>query len=339
MVPRSSPAGARGGMKNERELLVLGAGGMLGTALARVALDCAYSPRTYTEEELDITDRPAVRDAIADFASQTAKAGSQCAVVNAAAYTDVERAEDQPDRAYLVNDCAAGWLAEAARESGLAFVHVSTDFVFDGAKGTPYSEIDRPNPLSVYGASKLAGEQAVFSAHPDALVIRTAWTYGLGGVSFPLKILQRAQALIADSARTGPPAAATAADAASGEKPPLPVLRVVADEVGSPTYSVDLAIGLLALLSGGAAGLYHLAGTGSCSRYELALETLRLAGVAVPGDITVEPVTSADFPTKARRPRFGALDCGRAAALGVQLPAWQDGLRRYVSLLHLPATL
>jgi dTDP-4-dehydrorhamnose reductase len=313
-------------MKNERELLIVGAGGMLGTALTRAAELRGYVPRAYTEAQLDVTDRLAVLKAVARLAAESARTGARSAVVNAAAYTDVEKAEDEAERAYLVNDRAAGWLAAAARDEGLAFVHVSTDFVFDGTKSEAYVETDEPRPLSVYGASKLAGERTVLSAHPEALVVRTAWTYGPGGTSFPVKILQRARAAMGDT-EVGSPGTPLRDDLTA------PVLRVVADEVGSPTYSVDLADGLLALLSAGASGLYHLTGAGLCSRYELALETLRLVGIAVPDDILVEPVVSADFPTKAKRPLNSVLDNTKAARLGVELPAWQDSLARFVAEL------
>lgn len=322
-------------MKNGDELLIVGASGMLGTALTLVALGRDLTPRAYAEAELDITDRPAVQVAVAGFGRRVARAGVRGAVINAAAYTDVEKAEDDAERAYLVNGYAAGWLAAAARDEGLALVHVSTDFVFDGCKTGAYLESDVPHPLNVYGASKRAGEQAVFSSHPAPLVIRTAWAYGLGGTNFPVKILQKARAVTSDAAGTptaaitgaaeGPVAAAVAANAV------IPALQVVADEVGSPTYTVDLANGLLALLSTGATGLYHLTATGSCSRYELALETLRLAGFAVPGDLTVEPVMSASLATRATRPLNSVLDCGKAAGLGVRLPPWQDGLARFLA--------
>jgi dTDP-4-dehydrorhamnose reductase len=311
-------------MSNARELLIVGAGGMLGTALQRMAPHGALTVRAYTEADLDITDQVAIRSAIGAFATHVGRAGVRGAVINAAAYTNVEAAEDDPDRAYLVNATAAGWLAAAARDEGLAFVHVSTDFVFDGEKPGPYIEDDTPNPLSVYGASKLAGEQAVFSNHPAPLMIRTAWTYGPAGTNFPVKILERARAATSIVAET--PGATVGGDA--------PVLRVVADEVGSPTYALDLADGLLALLAAGATGLFHLTGSGSCSRYDLALETLRLAGFTVPGDLRVEPVTSTAFPTKAKRPLNSVLDCGKAERLGVRLPAWQDGLGRYVNELQ-----
>jgi len=296
---------------------------MLGTALQRVAERRGVVVRAYTEAELDITDKAAVQKAVADFASHVVRTGVPGAVVNAAAYTDVEKAEDDTERAYLVNEIAAGWVAAAAGKEGLNLVHVSTDFVFDGAKRAAYIETDEPHPLSVYGSSKLAGEEAVFSGHPAALIIRTAWTYGPGGTNFPLKILQRAH--------TARGATASPGTTSLCEAPPAPVLQVVADEIGSPTYNIDLAGGLLALLAAGATGLYHLAGGGSCSRYELALETLRLAGFAVPGDIAIQPVASATFPTKATRPHYSVLGCIKAAGLSVRLPQWQDGLARFVA--------
>jgi dTDP-4-dehydrorhamnose reductase len=313
-------------MKNEGELLIVGAGGMLGTALTLVGAHRGHTTRAYARADLDITDHAAVRAEVAGFAKLVARGGGRGAVLNAAAYNDVEKAEEEAERAYLVNEHAAGWLAGAARDQGLAFVHVSTDFVFDGMKTGSYVESDEPHPINVYGASKRAGEQAVFSSHPAPLIVRTAWSYGLGGASFPTKIIQRARA-----ATSGAVAASTAAT--TGTEVSAPALRAVSDEFGSPTYTIDLASGLLALLSMGATGLYHLAGTGSCSRYELALETLRLAGFAVPGDLTVEPVMAADFPTKATRPANSVLDCGKAARLGVRLPPWQDGLARFVAEL------
>ena len=172
--------------------------------------------------------------------------------------------------------------------------------MFDGAKATAYVETDPTNPLSVYGASKLAGERAVAEACPEALIVRTAWVFGPAGENFPVTILRAARS--------------------------HPALQVVTDEVGSPTYTVDLAAGLLALSGAGASGLYHLVGSGSCTRYDLALETLRLAGLDVP----IKPVASTAFQTRAARPANSVLDCSKAAALGVVMPDWRDALARFV---------
>ncbi len=313
-------------MKNAPELLILGSGGMLGTALQEIAGRRGLASQAYSRPELDITDRAAVRRTVADFAAHVERRAALGVVMNAAAYTDVEKAEDDPERASLVNEVAAGWLAAVSLTAGLRLVHVSTDFVFDGAKTGPYNESDEPRPLNIYGASKLAGEKAVFSAYPGALVVRTSWTYGPGGTNFPLKILNLARSAMASSGRLW-------GDTEPGHKPTPPTLQVVTDEVGSPTYSNDLAEGLVALLSAGATGLYHLAGSGSCSRYELAVETLRLAGFEISEDLTVEPVGSETFPTKAIRPHNSVLDCTKAAGLGVRLPSWQDGLARFIARL------
>ncbi len=223
--------------------LIAGAGGMLGTALQRVLAERGLSFSAPGEAEFDITDPVAVRHRLAEFAAGLAP-DTRGVVVNAAAYTNVEAAEDNSDLAYLVNSHGPALLAREAREQGLAFAHVSTDFVFDGRKEGAYTEDDDTNPLSVYGASKLAGEIAVEQEYPEAVIVRTAWVFGPGGVNFPTKIVA--------AART------------------RPSLSVVTDEVGSPTYTIDLAAGLLGLVDAGANGLYHLAGAGSCSRFELA---------------------------------------------------------------------
>lgn len=276
--------------------LVAGASGMLGSALARVlferGLECVAPP----EGDFDITDPDAVARAVASFATE-----SDGWLLNAAAYTNVERAEDEPKLAARANDHGARVLAAAARDAGLGFVHVSTDFVFDGTKRAPYLEDDEPRPLSVYGATKLAGELAVREAYPASLIVRTAWVYGPPTGGFPGKIMSAARQRES--------------------------LSVVTDEVGSPTYTVDLARGLIGLAQAGATGLFHLAGSGACSRYELAAEAVRLAGL----EVELLETTSDAFPTKAARPAYSVMDCGKAAALGVVLPDWRDALERYVA--------
>ncbi len=289
--------------RSAHAFLIAGSGGMLGTALQRVFTARGERCEAPPESAFDITDEATVRHVIDEFASGLGP-GEDGVLVNAAAYTNVERAEDEPEIAHLVNARAPGVLAIAARDAGVRFVHVSTDFVFDGTKQGAYVEDDAPNPLSVYGASKLAGELAVQDANPAALVVRTAWVFGPAGVNFPVKIL--------DAART------------------RPSLSVVTDEIGSPTYTIDLAAGIVGLVEADARGLYHLAGAGACSRFELALETLRLAGL----DTALEPVTSGEFPTKAARPRNSTLDCAKAARAGVALRDWRESLAEFVNGLE-----
>lgn len=283
-----------------RAYLVAGSGGMLGTALQRVIAARGGTLCAPAEGTFDITDEGAVARTLHDF-SAGLEPGVEGVLINAAAYTNVERAEDEPQVAHLVNGWAPCLLAEVARNCDLRFAHVSTDFVFDGTKAGPYTEADEPNPLSVYGRSKLDGERGVLEADPDAIVVRTAWVYGPAGVNFPVKILEAARS--------------------------RPVLKVVTDEIGSPTYTPDLAAGILGLVDAGAAGLYHLAGAGSCSRFELAAEVLRLAGL----DSPLEPVTSDAFPTRAARPANSVLDCSKAAGVGVVMRDWRDSLADFVA--------
>lgn len=273
---------------------------MLGTALQRVLTEKGLRFVAHGEGEFDITDSASVQSRVTGFA-KSLRGGERGVIINAAAYTDVERAEEEPDLADLVNERGAVMLARAAHESGLDFVHVSTDFVFDGLKEEAYTEDDEPHPLQVYGQSKLDGEDSVAAENPEALIVRTAWVFGENGVNFPTKILEAAST--------------------------LPSLAVVTDEVGSPTYTVDLAAGILALVDAGASGLVHLAGAGSCSRFEFAEEILRLAGLPT----QLEPVESNESPSKVARPRNSVLDCSRAAALGVTLPEWRDALARFMA--------
>lgn len=284
----------------KRPLLIAGAGGMLGTALHTVATERGFETYTPDEETFDITSHEMVPKVIAAFA----KAHPTGAVVNCAAYTNVDDAEENAQVAFLVNQFGAALLAENAAANKLPFVHISTDFVFDGKKAGAYSEVDEPNPLSIYGSSKMAGEWAVMAADPRALIVRTAWSFGPGGSNFPTKILERART--------------------------TQEIQVVSDEVGSPTYTIDLSAALLRLIDVGATGLLHVAGSGWCARDEMAREVLRLAGLH---EVDVISVPSATFAGKAERPRNAVLDCSKAGVLGVIMPTWRDALARYVPTL------
>ncbi|OFW62082.1 MAG: dTDP-4-dehydrorhamnose reductase [Actinobacteria bacterium RBG_16_64_13] len=221
-------------------------------------------------------------------------------IVNCAAATDVDRCELDHGYADTANAVGASHVAEAAAILGARLVHISTDFVFGGREGRPYRETDEPSPLNYYGLSKLKGERAVLAALPSALVVRASWLYGDGPGHFPARVLSWA------SERSE--------------------IRMAADQFGSPTFAEDLARGIRALVATGVQGVFHLAGSGCASRYDVAWETLALAKL----NVTVVPVSASEFPSPAPRPANTCLDCTKAAGLGVDLPPWRDGLARYL---------
>jgi dTDP-4-dehydrorhamnose reductase len=260
---------------------VVGAGGMLGQDVVRASGGAAVS---LTHAELDVTDAAAVREALAG-----------AAVINCAAYTDVDGAESHSAAAHAVNEEGARKVAEAAGR----VLYVSTDYVFDGSKGTPYVESDATAPIQEYGRSKLAGERATADANPDHLIVRSSWLFGAAGRNFVETIL--------------------------GLASERDELRVVSDQVGCPTFTGHLAEALLALAAGGERGLMHVAGGGSCSWFEFAREIVERAGV----DSRVQPCSSDEFPRPARRPAYSVLASERGSPA---LPAWQDGLDAYLGV-------
>jgi dTDP-4-dehydrorhamnose reductase len=237
---------------------------------------------------LDVTDAGAVREAV--------RAHGPGLVVNAAAYNAVDAAETDRGAAFRANALGPGLLAEAAHAVGASILHVSSDYVFDGEKGSPYDEADAPHPLSAYGESKLAGEQAVRAANPKHYVVRTAWVYAHGGKNFPRTIL---------------------ALAAKGP------VRVVDDQRGSPTFAPHLAQAIARLVETEAFGIWHLAGAGEASWYELTRALFRLRGVETP----LHPVPTAEFPRPARRPRLSSLVSAREPR--IVLPPWEEGLAEF----------
>jgi dTDP-4-dehydrorhamnose reductase len=285
------------GATEPRRWLVLGAAGQLGSAAAARLAERGARFEARCRAELDVTDAGAVRAAL--------ERARPAVVLNAAAWTDVDGCERDPARAKAVNAEAPAALAEACRARGVGLVHVSTDYVFDGSARRPLAEDDPVAPLSEYGRSKLAGERAVLAASPEFLVVRTSWVFGRGR-NFVASMCARAAAVRAGAA--GP-------------------LRVVDDQIGSPTYAEDLAAGLLDLVERGGRGLYHLANRGAASRHELARFALRLAGY---GDLEILPVKTVDFPLPAQRPLYSALDVRRAAHLGVELRDWREAVRAYL---------
>jgi len=281
-----------------RAWLVTGAAGQLGSALAAHLAERGI-PCEAHDRRLDIADSDAVRRAILAL--------KPVVLANAAAYTDVDGCERDPARAKAVNAEAPASLAALCRGLGVRLLHVSTDYVFDGRGTRPLREDDPVGPLSEYGRSKLAGERAVLAAAPDFVVVRSSWVFG-SGKNFVASVCARARQL--------------------REEPTGGPLRVVDDQIGSPTYAEDLAEGLVRLLERGGRGLYHLANRGVASRTQLARLALDVAGLA---DIEIQPVKTADFPLPAQRPLYSVLDCGRAEALGVRLRPWEEAVRAYLA--------
>lgn len=290
-------------MAEPLRLTVFGAAGQVGSALARRARVGNADVKGFTSATADIRNLTAVRAAI--------EASSPHVIVNAAAYTAVDKAEEEPALAQTINCDAAALLAAEAKAAGVPFIHLSTDYVFDGRKHGAYVETDRLAPMSVYGRTKADGECAVLDACPKAIVARTSWVYGLEGKNFVKTML-----------RLG------------GERD---VVRVVNDQRGCPTFADDLADGLIAVAHSIrqpkddlASGIYHMSGARETTWYAFAQAIQRLAGERWKAHL--EPIPSSDYPTAAHRPANSVLDTGKLArTFGVVLPAWTDGLERMMS--------
>ncbi len=229
-------------------------------------------------------------------------------IINCAAYTAVDRAEEERDLAFQVNAGGAENLALAAAEIKAKLVHVSTDFIFDGTKGVPYGEDDAPNPLSVYGQSKLEGERLVRQTLDDHLIVRTSWLYGKKGHNFVETIRRLA------SERES--------------------LGIVFDQVGTPTYTVDLAEAIVRLIEQKATGVYHFANEGVCSWYDFAYEII--GTIMARGDNlklkTLKPILTQEYPTPAVRPNYSVLDKKKYKGITLQrIPHWTDALKRYMT--------
>lgn len=288
----------------KRRILLLGKYGQLGWELHRTL--CPLGEVIAKDfPEIDLTKGSELRQLVREVQPQV--------IVNATAYTAVDRAESEPERAMAINGEAPGILAEEALHLGAALIHYSTDYVFDGHKGQPYREEDAPNPLNMYGKSKLAGERAIESAGGAYMIFRTSWVYSLRRESFVTKVLEWARK--------------------------QPTLRIVTDQVSNPTWCRMLAEASAQLLAMGGKdlinwlrerrGIYHLAGSGYASRFEWAqaiLENDPQRQEQVARELL--PARTSEFPTPAQRPLFSALDCGRfERTFGFSLPHWKIALR------------
>lgn len=273
-------------------IAVTGSKGQLGTALQEVLTGDELLPIDLPE--YDISDLTAITASVAAFRPEV--------IIHAAAITDVDGCERNPELAYRVNVLGTRNMAVAAQQCGAAMVYISTDYVFDGTKGEPYWEYDRTCPLSVYARTKQVGEDLVRSLVARHYVARIAWLYGSGPRNFVRTVLRLAR----ENGR----------------------MQMVTDESGSPTLAPDVAAALSRLIRLPAYGTYHLPNAGTCSRYEWAAEILRLAGVT-----GVELTPSTDYPRAARVPKAVAMRNFCAAELGIVMRPWQEALRDYVAAL------
>jgi dTDP-4-dehydrorhamnose reductase len=273
------------------KLLVTGAAGMLGHDVILAAGNAGHQVVGFGHAELDIAD--------ADAVSAKLESERPDVVINCAAWTDVDGAEQAEEAATAINGAGAGNVAAAAAAVGASVVYVGSDYVFDGSKGAPYVETDQTAPLSAYGRSKLAGEEATRAANKRHFIVRSAWLFGTGGGNFVETMLR----LAADH----------------GE------VLVVRDQVGSPTYTWHLAYGIVRLIEGVEFGIHHMAAAGACSWYEFAREIFELANV----ECKVMSATTDMLGRPAPRPAYSALASQREHA--IELPSWQDGLAAYLS--------
>lgn len=273
------------------KLLVTGAGGMLGRDVVLAAGNAGHDVVGFGHTELDITD--------ASVLGTKFELERPDVVINCAAWTDVDGAEESEEAALTVNGTAAGNVASAAADVGASVVYVSSDYVFDGSKGAPYVETDQTAPLSAYGRTKLAGEEATAGANKRHFVVRSSWLFGIGGSNFVETMLRLA----------------------STQNEVL----VVRDQVGSPTYTWHLAYGIVRLIEGVEFGIHHMAAGGACSWYDFAREIFDQAKV----ECLVLSATTDMLGRPAPRPAYSALESQREHA--IELPPWRDGLSAYLS--------
>lgn len=285
-------------------ILVFGGAGQLGTQLVENAASRGIALTALGRSEVDITDADAVRRAIDSIRPSV--------VVNAAAYNQVDKAESEPEAAHRGNAVGPGILASASAGAGKPFIHVSTDYVFDGRKAQPYTEQDAVGPLNTYGRSKEAGEQAVRAANPQHLILRTAWVYGVHANN-----LLKTMLCFADERQE---------------------LSFVDDHVSSPTASSDLADAILVAAERMMEdddvpwGTYHVAGGGQASRFDLARVVLDERTRFVGSSPALKAVPASTFPAPAQRPVFSALESSAFAnAFGFTMPAWEESARRAVA--------
>src|SRR3569833_1882207 len=288
-------------------ILVTGANGQVGWELMRRADKFGVTALGTDSKTLDITDPHAVAAMI--------QPGAFDVVVNAAAYTAVDKAESEPEKAYAVNRDGAAYLAQACAKAGIPLIHISTDYVFDGTKQGPYVEDDPINPINVYGASKAAGEQAIREHLEQHLILRTSWVYGVHGNNFVKTMLRLAK--------------------------DRDELHVVADQWGCPTAAGDIAEAILQLamrISGNevlAWGTYHFCGAGRTTWCGFAETIMEYAAPSLGSPVMIRPICTEQFPTPARRPAKSELNCGLLSVVNIKLRPWKASLSDVVAELEI----
>ena len=277
------------------KILVTGANGQLGKEILLMLQAAGEEVIGVTRHELDFSKPDEVRKGIAEYKADW--------VIHCAAYTQVDRAEEEKELAFLVNRDSARALAEGVLDYGGRLVHVSTDFIFDGEQSHPYSEEDTGNPLGVYGQSKWEGEQAVRAILPEAIILRTAWVCGIHGNNFVKTMLRLA-----------------------AERDEL---KVVDDQIGTPSLTKDIASGILALIKSGASGIYNFTNEGVASWYDFAVAIIEEGSrLGFPCKVNhISPIPGKDYPTPATRPHYSVLSKNKIReVLDTPIPHWRDGL-------------
>ena len=282
-----------------KTILITGSKGQLGNEMQQAAVRYPQFHYIYTDvDELDICDKAAL-DAFV-------KANSVNFIVNCAAYTAVDKAEDDVELCYKINSVAVRNIGEVAESNGVKVVHVSTDYVFDGTNHIPYTENQEVCPATVYGKSKLAGEQALMESCKDSVIIRTAWLYSSFGNNFVKTMIKLG----------------TERDS----------LNVIFDQIGSPTYAADLAEAIMKVISSEkfVAGIYHFSDEGVCSWYDFTKTIHKIAGITC----NVQPIESKDFPARTPRPHYSVLNKAKfKSTYGITIPHWEESLEKCIKIL------
>lgn len=286
------------------KVLVTGANGQLGRALVSEFSD-KYEVVGLTRKDADITDKTAISRVISSHRPRY--------VLHTAAFTNVDRCETEPEKAALVNSTGTENVALACKAVNAKLVYFSTDYVFDGAKSSSYIETDRTNPINIYGRSKLGGESKCLTSWADTVIIRIGWIYSENGSNVLKKILAAAKRK-AETAR------------AAGEKP---ALKVVDDQIGTPTWTKDIAMQMQKLIERNVSGIYHMASGPEVSRFEFARAIL----AAMLPEVTVEPCYSSEYPTEAKRPPKSSLSCEKLKSENLSvMRSWQESLDEFLKL-------